>query len=46
LATRHGNAVHLRLADELVPHLLELITTARSADGVLAPTATAGGATT
>jgi DNA-binding transcriptional ArsR family regulator len=43
LATRHGNEVHLRLADELVPHLLDLITTARSAAGVLAPAA--GGAT-
>jgi DNA-binding transcriptional ArsR family regulator len=26
-ATRHGNEVHLRLADDLVPQLLELITT-------------------
>ena len=30
-ATRHGNEVHLRLATDLVPQLLELITTHRPA---------------
>jgi len=31
VATRHGNEVHLRLDDDLVPRLLDLITTHRLA---------------
>jgi len=46
-ATRHGNEVHLRLAGDLVPQLLETIMTHRtatSAGGTAAALTAAGGA--
>lgn len=45
-ATRHGNEIHLRLADELVPQLLQLITTHHLVAGgaARAASATVGGA--
>lgn len=42
-ATRHGNEVYLRLADDLVPRLLELVRTHIDADDAWRPQAPAAG---